>query len=138
MPSMWLKNMDRLKKKHETAREYVPTPVLHATKGATIGIISFGSTEAAVLEAMHQLDTEHGIKADFLRVRALPLESALVEFIKKHPRVYVIENNLDGQMHSLIQLHAPEYAMRLVSISKCDGLPLSARWIMEAILEQER
>jgi 2-oxoglutarate ferredoxin oxidoreductase subunit alpha len=52
--------------------------------------------------------------------------------------VYVVENNFDGQMHSLIQLHTPEYANRVVSIAKCDGLPLSARWITESILEQER
>jgi 2-oxoglutarate ferredoxin oxidoreductase subunit alpha len=62
----------------------------------------------------------------------------LIEFIKKHPRVYVVENNYEGQLHQLIQLHAPEFATRVVSIAKCDGLPLSARWITEAILEQER
>ncbi len=66
-PHIWYNNMERLKRKHETAREYVPAPVLHEKKGATIGIIGYGSTEAAIIEAMHQLETEHGIKADFLR-----------------------------------------------------------------------
>jgi 2-oxoglutarate ferredoxin oxidoreductase subunit alpha len=50
----------------------------------------------------------------------------------------VVENNYEGQMQQLIQLHAPQFATRVVSLAKCDGLPLSARWIMEAILEQER
>ncbi len=68
----FLKNMDRLKRKNETAKKYVPAPVLHEMEGATVGILGYGSTEAAILEARYQLDTEHGIKTDFLRVRALP------------------------------------------------------------------
>jgi 2-oxoglutarate ferredoxin oxidoreductase subunit alpha len=90
-----------------------------------------------VKEARDRL-AKTGVQASYLRVRALPLDSALTEFIKKHPRVYVVENNYEGQLHQLIQLHAPEFSTRVVSIAKCDGLPLSARWITEAIMEQER
>jgi 2-oxoglutarate ferredoxin oxidoreductase subunit alpha len=61
----------------------------------------------------------------------------LAEFIGKHKRLYVVENNLDGQMHSLIQLHTPADADRIVSIAKCDGFSLTALWVHEAILEQE-
>jgi 2-oxoglutarate ferredoxin oxidoreductase subunit alpha len=136
-PEDWQSNLERLARKHETARTLVPAPIIDVAAGAEVGLISYGTNDPAVKEARDRL-AKNGIKTSYLRVRALPLESTLVEFIKKHPRVYVIENNFDGQMHSLIQLHAPEYANRVVSISKCDGLPLSARWITESILEQER
>ena len=136
-PEDWEMNLVRLARKHEYARTVVPGPIIDAVKDAEVGLISYGTNDPAVQEARDRL-AKDGLKTSYLRLRALPLESTLVEFIKKHPRVYVIENNFDGQMHSLIQLHAPDYAARLVSISKCDGLPLSARWITEAISEQER
>ncbi|HEY4720759.1 MAG TPA: 2-oxoacid:acceptor oxidoreductase subunit alpha, partial [Anaerolineae bacterium] len=133
----WSKNLERLHRKHETARRLVPPPIIDAVDGAEIGLISYGTNDPAIAEARDRL-AKSGVKTSYLRLRALPLESTLVEFIKKHPRVYVIENNFDGQMHALIQLHVPECATRLVSVSKCDGLPLSARWIAESITEQER
>ena len=136
-PEDWQSNLERLARKHETARTLVPAPIIDVAAGAEVGLISYGTNDPAVKEARDRL-AKNGVKTSYLRVRALPLESTLVEFIKKHPRVYVVENNFDGQMHSLIQLHAPEYANRIVSIAKCDGLPLSARWITESILEQER
>jgi len=133
----WVKNLDRLNRKHDTARTLAPAPVIDAAAGAEIGIVSYGTNDPAIQEARDRL-AKTGVKTSYLRIRALPLEDTLIEFITKHPRVYVVENNYDGQMHSLIQLHAPEYATRVVSLAKCDGLPLSARWIMESILEQER
>jgi 2-oxoglutarate ferredoxin oxidoreductase subunit alpha len=136
-PEDWEKNLERLARKHETARALVPPPVIDMMEGAEVGLISFGSNHPAVREARDRL-TASGIKTSYLRLRALPLEHTLVEFIKKHRRLYVVENNFEGQMHSLIQLHVPELAAQLVSIAKCDGLPLSARWMTEAILGQER
>jgi 2-oxoglutarate ferredoxin oxidoreductase subunit alpha len=133
----WTGNLDRLYKKHDTARTLVPAPVIDALADAEVGIISYGSNDPAVREARDRL-AKAGVTTSYLRVRALPLESTLIEFIKKYPRVYVVENNYEGQLHQLIQLHAPGFATRVVSIAKCDGLPLSARWITEAILEQER
>jgi 2-oxoglutarate ferredoxin oxidoreductase subunit alpha len=136
-PEDWQANLERIERKHDTARTLAPQPIIDANGDAEIGLISYGTNHPAVVEARDRL-AKAGVPTSYLRLRALPLESTLVEFIKKHPRVYVIENNLDGQMHSLIQLHAPQYAMRLVSLAKCDGLPLSARWITEAVQEQER
>jgi 2-oxoglutarate ferredoxin oxidoreductase subunit alpha len=135
-PEDWSKNLERLYKKHDTARTLVPAPIIDAVD-AEIGIISYGSNDPAVQEARDRLE-KTGLKTSYLRVRALPLEGTLIEFIKKHPRCYVVENNYEGQLHQLIQLHAPEFATRVVSLAKCDGLPLSARWIAEAIQEQER
>ena len=136
-PEDWSKNLERLYHKHDTARTLVPAPIIDAHADAEIGLISYGTNDPAVKEARDRL-AKNGVKTSYLRLRALPLESTLIEFIKKHPRVYVVENNFEGQMHELIQLHVPEYATRLVSLAKCDGLPLSARWITEAIMEQER
>src|SRR5215208_992960 len=79
--SVWLKNMDRLKRKYETARNYVPAPILYTKPGATIGVIGYGSTEAAILEAMDQLDHEYGVQADFLRLRAIPFNEQVTEFV---------------------------------------------------------
>lgn len=136
-PEDWSNNLDRLARKHETARTLVPPPIVDWVDGAQVGIISYGSNDPAIQEARDRLSARD-MKTSYLRVRALPLEQVLTEFIKKHARLYIVENNQDAQMHQLIQLYAPEYTSRLVSISKCDGLPLSARWITEAILEQER
>jgi len=136
-PEDWSNNLDRLYRKHDTARTLVPAPVIDAAAGAEIGIISYGTNDPAVQEARDRL-AKTGVQTSYLRVRALPLEDTLIEFINKHPRCYVVENNYEGQMHQLIQLHAPQFATRVVSLAKCDGLPLSARWIMESILEQER
>lgn len=131
---VWYNNMERLKKKHDTAREYVPAPVLHETKGATIGIIGYGSTEAAILEAMSQLEADHGIKADFLRVRALPFSKQVTEFVGKYDQVFVIEMNRDGQMNQILTIEYPQYAGKLKSVAYGDGMPASARWVREGIL----
>ena len=134
--SVWLRNMDRLKRKNDTAREYVPAPVLHARKGATIGIIGYGSTEAAIMEAMHQLETEHGIKADFLRVRAIPFTREVTEFVKKHDQVFVVEMNRDGQLNQLLTLEYSLIASKIKSVAYGDGMPASAKWVREGILAQ--
>lgn len=133
----WAKNMERLNRKHDTARTLVPAPIIETAEGAEIGLISYGANDCAVKEARDRL-MDGGVKASYLRIRALPLEHALTEFIKLHKRVYVVENNTDGQMNVLIQLHVPQYVSRIVSVAKSDGLPLSARWIEQAIKEQER
>jgi 2-oxoglutarate ferredoxin oxidoreductase subunit alpha len=132
--SVWLKNMDRLKRKYETARDYVPAPVLYAKPGATIGVIGFGSTEAAILEAVHQLETEHGITADFLRVRALPFTQEITDFVNKYDQILVVEQNRDGQLNQLLTIAYPERAANFRSVAFGDGMPASARWVREGIL----
>ena len=133
---VWLRNMDRLKKKHETARLYVPKPVLHAVKGATVGIIGYGSTEAAILEAMHQLDVDHGIKAEFLRLRSVPFTEEVTEFVNKYDQVFVVEMNRDGQMNQLLTIEYPQIAAKFKSVAFGDGMPAYAKWVREGILAQ--
>lgn len=132
--TMFVRNMDRLKRKYETIKQYLPKPILHATKGAEVGILAYGSTEAAINEARVRLERDHDMKTDFLRVRALPLTQEVDEFIAKHDRIYVVEMNRDGQMHQRLTLAHPESAMKLISVAYGDGLPASARWVREGIL----
>ncbi|MEW6082970.1 MAG: 2-oxoacid:acceptor oxidoreductase subunit alpha [Chloroflexota bacterium] len=128
------RNMERLKKKYETAKEYLPKPVVQETKGARIGIIAYGSTEAAINEARVQLERDHGLKTDFLRVRALPFTAEVKEFIRRHDQIYVVEMNRDGQLHQLLVVANPESATMLTSVAHGDGLPASARWVREGIV----
>ena len=132
--SVWLKNMDRLRKKYETARNYMPAPVLYAKPDATVGIIGFGSTEAAILEAVHQLDTEHGIRADFLRVRGIPFTQEVTDFVNKYDQIFVVEMNRDGQLKQILTIEFPEKAAKLKSVAYGDGLPAAAKWVREGIL----
>ena len=126
--------MDRLKKKYNTARKYVPRPVVHTMDGATVGIIAFGSTESAVLEAQHQLATEHGLKADFMRVRAIPFTDEVTAFVKKYDQIFIVEMNRDGQMGQLLMVEYPEHAANFRTVAFGDGLPASAKWVREGIL----
>jgi 2-oxoglutarate ferredoxin oxidoreductase subunit alpha len=132
--AVWRRMMDRLKKKYQTARKYVPAPVLHKMPSATVGIISFGSTEAAVLEAQHELAAEHNLKADFMRVRALPFTDEVEQFMKAYNQVFVVEMNRDGQMGQLLKIEYPDQAGKIEAVAFGDGLPASAKWVREGIL----
>lgn len=135
-PEDWQKNLDRLTRKHHTARSIVPKPVVQEAEDAKIGIIAYGSTDSAVREACDGLRA-HGIMASYLRIRALPLESTLTDFLAKYERVYIVELNQDGQMAQLVQLHAPEAAARIRSVHICNGLPMSAQFVIESIVRAE-
>jgi len=131
---VYYRNMDRLKRKQETSKQYVPAPVLHSMKGATVGIIAYGSTEAAVLEAQHQLNTEHGIKSDFLRIRALPFTKEVDKFLAKYDQIFTVEMNRDGQMDQILKTEYAQFASKFKSVAFGDGMPASAKWVREGIL----
>ncbi len=132
---VWYENMERLKKKYQTAEKYVPNPVLKTLPDAELGIIAFGSTESAIEEARYKLSAA-GVATDFLRVRALPFTSEVEQFINDHERLYVVEMNRDGQLHQLLTIRYPSLAGKLVSIAFSDGLPLTARRVREMILAE--
>ncbi len=136
-PEVWEKNLDRLKKKFEFARQLVPPPVIETTPGAEIGFIAYGSTDSAVQEARHHL-AQRGIQTDYMRLRAYPFPAQVGDFIRSHARNYVIELNRDGQMHQLLSLDLPQEVSRLTSLSHLDGLPMTARWIEKAFETQEK
>ena len=125
--------MERLKKKHETAKEYVPAPIVRETRGAQVGIIAYGSTESAIEEARSQLAAT-GLKSSMMRVRSIPFSNEVEKFIKKYEQVIVIEMNRDGQMYQLLCMKYPALAPRLKSVAFQDGLPAAAQWVREGIL----
>ncbi|GER79991.1 MAG: 2-oxoacid:acceptor oxidoreductase subunit alpha [Anaerolineae bacterium CFX3] len=133
-PSTFYRGMERLKKKFETARAYVPEPITHETRGAKVGIIAYGSTESAVEEARAQLAAS-GLKSSMMRVRALPFPASVEKFIRKYDQIIVVEMNRDGQMYQLFCMEFPELAPKLHSVAFQDGLPASAKWIREGILK---
>lgn len=132
-PDDWEENLDRLARKHDTARTLVPPPVVQTRAGANIGVIAYGSSDPAIVEACDLLEAK-GVAIDYLRLRALPLEEITSKFIEEHEILFVVEMNYDGQMHKLLQIHSPENAARLKSIAHCDGLSLTAQFITEKVM----
>lgn len=128
--------LNRLNKKHDNARNILPKPVIQTMAGSEIGIIAFGSTDSAIQEARHYM-AEEGIITDYMRIRAIPFSNEVAEFLKAHPRNYVVEMNRDGQLRQLLTLDYPNLATRLSSVAHIDGLPLTAKHIQRAILVME-
>jgi 2-oxoglutarate ferredoxin oxidoreductase subunit alpha len=137
-PDDYVNNMDRLLRKFETARAHVPKPeVVHAA-GAEIGIIGYGTSHWAIEESRVQLEREFGVHTGYLRLRAYPFTPELEQFLDRYARIYIVEQNRDAQMLSLIRLECtPEHAAKLRSVLHYSGLPIDARSVTDAIEEQE-
>ena len=135
-PVDWEKNLDRIKNKVDSSRGDLPSPVIKKQRGAKNGLIAFGSTDSAVIEALDYLKQD-GVKLNYMRLRALPPAQEVLDFIRKHEKVYVLENNRDGQMYDILLLEVPEKATDMISLAHVDGLPLNAEWIRESILREE-
>ncbi len=130
--------MLRLARKFETARTLVPAPVVVQTGKSKIGIIAFGTSDFAVTESRDQLLKEYGVDTDYLRLRAFPFTPAVHEFVASHERIYVVEQNRDAQMLSLLKLDLPpEETIKLRSIRHFNGLPIDARSVTDAFVMQE-
>lgn len=136
-PEDYINLMDRLSRKFETARRYVPKPVVDVNKEAKVGLIGFGSSHFAIYESRDQLKVAN-IPTSYFRLRALPFTEELRKFVEQHDRIYVIEQNRDAQLRDLIRLELPEYATKLRSVRHYSGLPIDARFVTDAIMEQER
>ncbi len=129
--------MDRLIRKLNTARRFVPQPEIRSRPDAEIGIIAYGSSHVAVEESLAQLEEEFEIVAGYLRIRALPFTEHLAEFLGGHRRVYVVEQNRDGQMADLVMVEVPEAATKIRKVLHYNGLPIDGRFITNRIVEQE-
>lgn len=130
--------MDRLAHKFETARTLVPAPQIVANGTSKVGIIAYGTSDYAVLESRDQLSTEYGVVTDYLRIRAYPFAKEILDFVASHDRVYIVEQNRDAQMLSLLKLDLPaEQTVKLRSILHYDGLPIDARSITTQYTQQE-
>ncbi|HEX7045473.1 MAG TPA: 2-oxoacid:acceptor oxidoreductase subunit alpha, partial [Burkholderiales bacterium] len=129
----YVDNMERLLRKFETATSLMPKPVLRAAaRPARFGAIYYGSTSPAMQEALDVLG-ERGIHINALRVRGFPFQDEIAEFIARHPWVFVIEQNRDAQLKTLLVNEAKVNAARLISVLHYDGTPITARFIVDAI-----
>jgi 2-oxoglutarate ferredoxin oxidoreductase subunit alpha len=131
-------NLDRLARKFETARTLVPKPDVEMNAKAKIGLLAYGTTHWALIEARDQLKNEAGIETSYLRLKAYPFTTEVADFIDKHDRVYVIEQNRDAQMLSLLKMECtPSQFNKLRSILHYVGLPIDGRSVSMELLKQE-
>ena len=135
-PEDYVRGMERLARKYDTARTLVPAPVVDDRDGAEVGVIAFGSSHWAVVECRDQL-AARGIPTGYLLLRALPFTDDLARFVERHARVYVVEQNRDGQLADLVRLELPAMAERIRSVRHFNGLPIDARSVSDDILIAE-
>jgi len=137
-PDDYVDNVDRLSRKFETARQFVPAPVVETNKNAKIGIIGYGTSHWAITESRDQLREETSLDTSYLRMRAYPFNDDLVKFIDAHERIYIVEQNRDAQLAMLMKLElSPERCAKLRNVLHYNGLPIDARSVSDDILAQE-
>ncbi|MFB3920833.1 MAG: 2-oxoacid:acceptor oxidoreductase subunit alpha [Terriglobia bacterium] len=138
-PDDYVHNVDRLTHKLETARTRVPQPVFQEAARSEVGVIAYGSSHWAILETLDQLRDEHDLNASYCRVRGFPFSESVKDFIHRHKRVYVVDQNRDGQLLQLLRLDvAADEVKKLRSVRHYNGLPIDARSVTDAIAAQER
>lgn len=134
----YVDNMRRLLRKFETAKELVPQPIVRRAKQKTrIGAIYFGSTSPSMNEAMDTLD-EQGVMLDTIRIRSFPFNEAVAEFVAEHDQVFVIEQNRDAQMRSLLVNELNVDPAKMMAVLHYDGTPITARFILQEVSERMR
>jgi 2-oxoglutarate ferredoxin oxidoreductase subunit alpha len=137
-PVDYVANVDRLSHKFNSIRAAVPPPVLDAREGARIGIVYCGTSIYGCEESRDQLRAESGIETSSLRLRAYPFNRDLEDFIERHERVYVVDQNRDAQLLGLMRLDLdPRFVAKLRSIRHYNGLPLDARSVTDEVIRQE-
>jgi len=127
--------MERLARKLKNAAAALPAPEIRRTEGAELGIVTVGGCRAAVLEAVDRLQ-EQGVRLDYMRVRGFPFAEPVREFLAQHELNFVVEQNRDGQLRSLLVLETGIPPERLASIRYYGGLPLSAHHVIEGVLRR--
>jgi 2-oxoglutarate/2-oxoacid ferredoxin oxidoreductase subunit alpha len=127
--SAYVDNMQRLLKKFETAKDYIPKPAVRkSAKGSRFGVIYYGSTAPAMSEALAILDAE-AMPVDALRVRSFPFHDEVIDFVGSHEHVFVVEQNRDGQLRTLLIVEAMLPSEKLTPVLHYDGTPITARFI---------
>jgi 2-oxoglutarate ferredoxin oxidoreductase subunit alpha len=130
--------MDRLTRKFENARTMMPAPEAVKSGTSKIGFLAYGTTDFALRESMDQIKKEYGKEVDYMRIRAYPFAHEIHDFVASHERVYVVEQDRDGQLASLLKLDLPaEQVVKLRSILHYNGLPIDARTITEEFVAKE-
>jgi len=136
--SVYVGNMERLLEKFETAKSLIPAPVARPAKRRTPhGVIYFGSTTPAMHEALEHLD-DQGVLVDGLRVRGFPFNNQVLDFIAAHETVFVVEQNRDAQLRTLLMVEGGVDPAKLIAILGYDGSPITARFITDEISKRLR
>jgi 2-oxoglutarate ferredoxin oxidoreductase subunit alpha len=136
-PDDYQNNVDRLARKHETAKTHVPGPIIEDAE-SEVGIIGYGTSHWAIEECRTQLAAEAGLQTAYMRLRAFPFSPDVEAFIARYPRVYLVEQNRDAQMRMLFRIEMPAGATNHVrSVLHYNGLPIDARSLTDDILVQE-
>jgi 2-oxoglutarate ferredoxin oxidoreductase subunit alpha len=137
-PDEYQEVMDRLTRKFENARKAVPAPITVKDGTSKIGILAYGSSDFAVRESLDQIKKEHKLDLDYMRIRAYPFAHEIHDFVASHERVYVVEQDRDAQLASLLKLDLPaEQVVKLRSILHYNGLPIDARSITDEFVTKE-
>jgi 2-oxoglutarate ferredoxin oxidoreductase subunit alpha len=134
-PDEYQEVVDRLKKKHASSATHVPAPIIERRSGAKVGIITLGGCDLAVREAVEQLD-EFGITTDFMRVRGFPFVESVRQFVEEHEHCFVVEQNRDAQLRSLISIETGVAIEKMHSVLAYGGFPLSAAQVVDGITSQ--
>jgi len=130
--------MERLSRKFDSARKLVPAPIAVKDGSSKIGFLAFGSTDFALRESMDQIADEYKTSVDYMRIRAFPFAHEIHDFVASHDRVYVVEQNRDAQLLSLLKLDLPsDQVVKLRSILHYNGLPIDARSITKEFATKE-
>ena len=135
IPDEYQEVVDRLARKHKASAKFVPAPVIIKRSGARFGVVTVGGCDAAVREAIEQLSAR-GIEADFMRIRGFPFDEPVEAFLEDHKINFIVEQNRDAQLRSLLLLETPIAKDRLQSVLAYGGFPLSARHVVEPILQK--
>ncbi|HTM16731.1 MAG TPA: hypothetical protein VL135_07500, partial [Terracidiphilus sp.] len=137
-PDEYQEVMDRLSRKFESARKLVPAPVAVKNGTSRVGVLAFGTTDFAMRESLDQIKKEYNKDVDYMRIRAYPFAHEIHDFVASHDRVYVVEQNRDAQLESLLKLDLPaDQVVKLRSILNYNGLPIDARTITEEFATKE-
>jgi len=135
VPDHYQEVIDRLKLKHAASATHVPAPVIERRKGAKVGVITVGSCDLAVREALEELDARC-VTADFLRVRGFPFVEDIRDFVEEHDRCFVVEQNRDAQLRSLISIETGVAIEKMNTVLAYGGFPLSAQQVVDSVLTQ--
>ncbi len=127
--------VDRIARKIDSAALALPEPIVHGRPGANVGIISLGGCDRAVLEAVDVL-AGRGVSADYLRIRAFPFHPDVAKFINGHDQVFIVEQNRDAQLRSMLTLETGIPRQRMRSVRRYGGLPMSAVFVVDGIMQQ--
>ncbi len=137
-PNDYVALMERLARKIENSRAAVPPAIVEQEGNTEIGIIAYGTSHHAMRECRDLLRAEYGIETAYCRIRALPFSPEVQSFVEEHDRIYVVEQNRDGQMRSILALDYPERSTCLHSVLHYDGIPVDARFVVNAIAAREK